>query len=78
MEESDEASTAPNAPDRAKKLVALTDAGLSKTWAIQELDLGSPFQKIPRGIAPKPVHGEIRNTLFFDFHVEGVAVKPKP
>ena len=77
-EESGESGTAPNAGDRAKKLVALTDAGLTKTWAIQELDLLSPFPKIPRGIAPKPVHGETRNTLFFDFHVEGVAAKPKP
>ena len=78
VEESDPPSTAPNAPDRPKKLVALTDAGLTKTWAIQELDLASPFPKMPRGIAPKPVHGEIRHTLFFDFHVAGVAVKPKP
>lgn len=76
--ESGEPGTAPNAEDRAKKLVVLTDAGLAKTWAIQELDLVSSFPKIPRGIAPKPVHGDIRNALFFDFHVEGIVVKAKP
>ncbi|MCE9610776.1 MAG: type II secretion system GspH family protein [Chthoniobacter sp.] len=78
VDDSGESGTGPNAPQQAKRLVMLADAGLSKTWAIQELDLLSPFPKVPRGIAPKPVHGEIRNTLFFDFHVEGVAVKPKP
>ena len=67
-----------DAVDRAKKLVSLADVRLPQTWAMQELDQQSPFPKIPGGIAKSPVHGEVRNALFFDFHVEAVAVKPKP
>lgn len=67
-----------DAVDRTKKLVSLADVSLPQTWAIQELDQQSPFPKVPSGIAKSPVHGEVRNTLFFDFHVEAVAVKPKP
>ena len=67
-----------DAVDRAKKLVSLADVSLPQTWAMQELDQQSPFPKMPNGIAKTPVHADVRNTLFFDFHVEPVAVKPKP
>jgi prepilin-type N-terminal cleavage/methylation domain-containing protein/prepilin-type processing-associated H-X9-DG protein len=72
----DEEESSPAA--QAKKLISLADVSLAQTWAMQELDQQSPFPKMPSGIAPSPVHGEVRNTLFFDFHVESVAVKPKP
>lgn len=61
-----------------KKLVSLANANMAQTWAMQELDGQSPFPKVPGGIAPKPVHGESRNALFFDFHVAPIPVKPKP
>lgn len=60
------------------KLASLADASPAQTWAMQELDSLSAFSNIPRGIAPKPVHGEIRNALFFDFHVAPIPVQPKP
>jgi len=67
-----------DAPDRARKLISLADVSLPQTWAIQDLDEQSPFPKGPTGIAKSPVHGDVRNALFFDFHVEAVPVKPKP
>lgn len=77
---SDEEEPAPDdgAAVRAMKLVSLADVSLPQTWAMQELDQQSSFPKVPGGIAPSPVHGAVRNTLFFDFHVESVAAKPKP
>jgi prepilin-type N-terminal cleavage/methylation domain-containing protein len=61
----------------AKKLVALTDAGLPRTWAMQDLDSLTPLPNVPKGIAPEPVHGDIRNTLYFDFHIEPMRVGSK-
>jgi len=58
----------------AKKIVSLTDAGLSRTWALQDLDSLTPLPNVPKGIATKPVHGDTRNTLYFDFHVEPMRV----
>ena len=71
-------SADPNAVDRAKKLVSLADANMAQTWAMQDLDQQSPFPKVPGGIAKSPVHGDIRNALFFDFHVAAIPVKPNP
>ena len=68
----------PNAVDRAKKLVALGDVNKTQTWAMQELDQQSTFTKVPSGIAKLPVHGDVRNALFFDFHVAPVPVKAAP
>ena len=73
----DEGAPTPEAAT-PKKLVSLADANMAQTWAMQELDLQSQFPKIPSGIAPKPIHGEVRNALFFDFHVAPIPVKPKP
>ena len=67
-----------SAVDRAKKLVSLADVRLAQTWAMQELDQQSPFPKVPSGIAKSPVHGDVRNALFFDFHVAPVPVKAAP
>ena len=65
--------------DRPKKLVAITPRyGLPRTWAMQDLDQKTPFKKLPHGIAPAPVHGDVRNTLFLDFHVEAVPVGKTP
>jgi prepilin-type N-terminal cleavage/methylation domain-containing protein/prepilin-type processing-associated H-X9-DG protein len=53
------------------------------TWAMQDYDQESskPPLNLPKlenpnynAIAKKPVHGNVRNTLFFDFHVEAVKV----
>jgi prepilin-type N-terminal cleavage/methylation domain-containing protein/prepilin-type processing-associated H-X9-DG protein len=65
--------------DRPKKLAALTTRnGLPRTWAMQDLDLKTPYKRVPHGIAPEPVHGDVRNTLFLDFHVEPVPVGKVP
>ena len=55
-----------------KKLIQLSDLRLSRVWAIQDLDAQNPVPKVPHGIAVKPVHGDKRNALFFDFHAESV------
>ncbi len=73
-----EPSADPNAVDRAKKLLSLADANMAQTWAMQEVDMQSPFTKLPSGIAKAPVHRELRNALFFDFHVAPIPVKPQP
>ena len=59
-------------PAVPKKLVQLSDLWLSRVWAIQDLDSQNPVPKVPRGIAVKPVHGDRRNALFFDWHAESV------
>jgi prepilin-type N-terminal cleavage/methylation domain-containing protein/prepilin-type processing-associated H-X9-DG protein len=73
-----EPSADPNAVDRAKKLLSLADANMAQTWAMQDVDMQSSFAKLPSGIAKTPVHGEVCNALFFDFHVAPIPVKPKP
>jgi len=45
------------------RIIRIANAGT--TWALQERD---------QGTSPKPVHGSVRNTLFFDWHVETVRV----
>ncbi len=68
-----------NGNDRPKTLGGLSPRnGLARTWAMQDLDLKTPYKKLPHGIAPAPVHGDIRNTLFLDFHVEPVPVGKVP
>ena len=61
-----------------KRLVQLSDAQLPRVWAIQDLDSQNPVPKVPGGIAVKPVHGDTRNALFFDFHAESVPLNYKP
>ena len=65
-------SADPLAPDMQKRMSYLSDVPLSRVWAIQDLDAKSPVKKVPHGIALKPVHGDRRNALFFDWHVESV------
>ena len=60
------------APGVPKRLALLADAPLARTWAIQDLDAQSTVRKKPGGIAQKPVHGEQRNAIFFDWHAESV------
>jgi len=64
--------TDPIASGAPKRLVQLADVSLAQTWAIQDLDAQNPVPKVPHGIAVKPVHGDRRNALFFDFHAESV------
>lgn len=59
------------------RLLAMADRkALSQLWMLQDLDtlnLASGASA-PRWIPPTPVHGNVRNTLFFDWHVEPVRV----
>lgn len=70
----------PDGRDTPRKLAGITDISLPQTWAMQEWDQQSdgPRGKTWSGIAKKPVHGEVRNALFFDFHVAPVPVKATP
>jgi prepilin-type N-terminal cleavage/methylation domain-containing protein/prepilin-type processing-associated H-X9-DG protein len=74
----EEAGSDPNSPAVPKLLASLSDASLSRTWAVQDLDKQSVVKKKIPGIAPKPVHGDKRNALFFDFHVESIPLNYKP
>jgi prepilin-type N-terminal cleavage/methylation domain-containing protein/prepilin-type processing-associated H-X9-DG protein len=72
-------SETPSSPAAVPKvLVSLSDVPLSRIWAIQDFDMQSIAIKKPPGIAAKPVHGDKRNALFFDFHVESVALDYRP
>jgi prepilin-type N-terminal cleavage/methylation domain-containing protein/prepilin-type processing-associated H-X9-DG protein len=62
----------PEGHDQPMRLSAMSDVNLARTWAMQDMDLQSPVPVVPHDIAPKPVHGEVRNALFFDFHAEPV------
>lgn len=57
-----------NTPLRQVNIVSY---GLEKTWAVQEVDAQHPsvasFDK--SNMAPKPVSGNVRMTLYFDWHV---------
>ena len=74
----DETSTDPTAPDVPKLMAQLGDISAARVWAMQDLDAQSPVRKVPRGIALKPVHGDKRNALFFDWHAESVPLDYKP
>lgn len=63
------ASWGGNTPQR---LVALPQP--STTWMITELDASGNFGST--AAVATPVHKTIRNTLFFDFHLEAVSTKP--
>lgn len=78
LENEGEPTGNPNAPDEPKRMLQLTDISLVRVWAIQDLDAKSPVRKVPRGIAAKPVHGDKRNALFFDFHAESVPLNYTP
>jgi prepilin-type processing-associated H-X9-DG protein len=74
----EDAGTDPSSPAAPKVLARLSDAPLSRIWAMQDLDAQSVTKKKPQGIAPKPVHGDKRNALFFDFHVESIPLNYQP
>jgi prepilin-type N-terminal cleavage/methylation domain-containing protein/prepilin-type processing-associated H-X9-DG protein len=62
-------------PDEAPKLLhELANPSLS--WALMDADKGDASYNSPYFffLAPTPAHGNIRNTLFFDWHVEPVKV----
>ena len=70
----------PRGLDRPRPVGSL-DVPASTTWAIQDYDQDSskPPMCLKRpdddrypGIAPHPVHGNVRNNLYFDFHVAAV------
>ena len=73
----------PQGRDRPRPIASL-DVPASTTWAMQDYDQDSSRQpmNLPHldddryaGIAPHPVHGNVRNNLYFDFHVEA---RPAP
>jgi prepilin-type N-terminal cleavage/methylation domain-containing protein/prepilin-type processing-associated H-X9-DG protein len=70
--------TDPSSPAVPKVLARLSDVPLSRVWAMQDFDKQSIAKKKPPGIAAQPVHGDKRNALFFDFHVESVPLDYKP
>jgi len=74
----DNTSTDPTAPDIPKRVAQLGDISAARIWAIQDLDSQSPVKKVPHGIAVKPVHGDKRNALFFDWHAESVPLDYVP
>lgn len=78
-DQNDEPRLNPEGRDTPRKLAAITDISLAQTWAMQEWDkqFDGPRGKTWSGIAKKPVHGDVRNALFFDFHVAPVPVKDK-
>ena len=71
--------TDPSSPAVPKVLARLSDAPLSRVWAMQDLDATlNTTKKKPPGIVAKPVHDDKRNALFFDFHVESVPLNYNP
>ena len=73
----------PYGRDRPRPMGSI-DVPASTTWAMQDYDQDSskPPMNLPHldndrysGIAPHPVHGNVRNLLYFDFHV---AASPTP
>ena len=69
----------PDGRDTPRKLAGLPDMSLAQTWAMQEWDqqFDGPRGPTWSGIAKKPVHGDSRIALFFDFHVASVPVKAR-
>ena len=80
VEQNGEPGLDPEGRDTPRKLAGLTGVSLAQTWALQEWDQRSDGPRGPTwaGIAKKPVHGDSRNMLFFDLHVESVPVPTKP
>jgi prepilin-type processing-associated H-X9-DG protein len=68
----EEAGTDPASPGVPKVLARMSGAPLSRVWAVQDLDKQCVVKKKLPGIPAKPVHGDKRNALFFDFHVESI------
>ena len=77
LEDDGNAANDTNDPAVPKRLLQFTDLSLSRVWALQDLDALNPVPKVPRGIAQKPVHGDQRNALFFDFHADSIPLDYK-
>ena len=57
------------------RLMALSNfKPLSQIWMLTDLDAKNLLGTAPKWIPATPVHGSVRNTLFFDWHVETVKV----
>ncbi|PAW76516.1 MAG: hypothetical protein B9S32_14815 [Verrucomicrobia bacterium Tous-C9LFEB] len=56
------------------KLAMISMAGITQKYAVQEIDAEHPRVQgwSTAGMAPKPVLGDVRMTLFFDWHVEAI------
>lgn len=61
-------------PLRMQTILQISGFMASKQWMIQDLDmLNAPSLNVP-GQSPSPVHGGVRNVLYFDFHAEPLPV----
>lgn len=65
---------APDSPLRLQTILSIPGLMASKQWMIQDFDQINNSQVAMPGQAAAPVHGSIRNVLFFDCHVESVPV----
>jgi prepilin-type processing-associated H-X9-DG protein len=57
---------------RMQVILSIPDLMASKQWMIQDYDMINSPQVGTPGQAPTPVHGNVRNVLFFDLHAESV------
>lgn len=56
---------------------ALMEFNLRDEWALQELDQQHPEVATwdKSNMVSQPLHGDVRMTVFFDWHVEGIPVE---
>ncbi len=66
-------------PDRDDplRMSTLTEFDLREEWALQDLDQQSPDVATwdKSNFVSEPIHGDVRMTLFFDWHVEAVPIE---
>ena len=63
-----------NSPMRMQAILSIPNLMISKQWMIQDYDQINNSQGVVPGQAATPVHGSVRNVLFFDCHAESVPV----
>ncbi len=59
-------------PMRMQVIQQIPGFNSTKQWMIQDFDLGNASTVSMPEQALKPVHGNVRNVLFFDYHIESV------
>lgn len=61
-------------PLRMQAILSITNFMASKQWMIQDFDQINGSGLAMPGQSATPVHGSVRNVLFFDYHAESVPV----
>lgn len=61
-------------PLRLQSILSISGFAAGKQWMIQDFDKTNASQLSIDGQAPVPVHGTVRNVLYFDFHAESLPV----